>query len=192
MKKSPLVPRVAFILQLRNQTSNAADLARIKHIVHLLRGHRLPCTWSVSSCSSLELPLQNGILQPYDNLALILGSEGMASPNSANQFRTLIRSQLEAMQTCSGVQVQFVAGEPATLRPYAAILAEQGIRAILTNTRQRCPSSQAPLPCGLWQMNIGTVDTSALRIVEFSSRDSKGATPDWQTDPCGPSPLGID
>ncbi len=157
MKLSPSAARVAFVIQLQTQGSSA-DAARIQHVVHLFRGHRLPCTWSIAGCNSLESLQHQGILHPTDNLALTIGPESISPHASARLFRDTLRKRLTAMQACSGAEVHLVAGDPSALRTHAAILAEQGIRAVLSNSEQRTgSSSHTPLPCGLWQMNFGAV-----------------------------------
>ena len=156
MKLTPSAARVAFVLQLQTQDSTP-DTARIQHVIHLFRGHRIPCTLSVAGCCSLESISHKRILQATDNLALTLGPES-APGGSTSHFRDSLRKRLAAMRGCSGADIQLVAGDPAVLRPYAAILAEQGIQAVLSNSDERsASSSHTPLPCGLWQMNFGAV-----------------------------------
>lgn len=151
MKLSPSAARVAFMIQLQTRGS-ATDVARIQHVVHLFRGHRLPCTWSVAGCCSLESIEQMGIQHSTDSVALTIGPDNVVP----QQFRETLRKRLAAMRSCGDVNIQLVAGDPVALRPHSAILAEQGIQAVLSNSEERaCPSSHTPLPCGLWQMNFG-------------------------------------
>lgn len=153
MKLSPSPARIAFVIKLESQEL-AANLARIQHVAHLFRGHRLPCTWSVAGCCSLESIEHKGILHPTDNVALAIGGESVAPQH----FRERLRKRLAAMHTCSREKIRLVTGDPVALRPHAAILSEQGIQAVLSDSKRRaCPSSNTPLPCGLWQMNFGAM-----------------------------------
>ncbi|TWU23778.1 hypothetical protein [Bythopirellula polymerisocia] len=157
MKLAHTAPRVAFVIQLQTQ-GTATDVARIQHVVHLFRGHRIPCTWSVAGCCSLESIQHKGILQSTDNLALTFGHENSTAQSSSGLFRDTLRKRLAAMRACSGAEIHLVAGDPTTLRSHAAILAEQGIRAVLSSSEQQSlSSSHSPLPCGLWQMNFGAM-----------------------------------
>ena len=160
MNATPPAPRMGFVIQLQTHRTAAADVARIEHVVHLFRGHRLPCTWSIAGCCSLELMRHQGLLGRGDELALQIGTEG----TTADGFRGQLRQRLAAMHACSGEHLQLVAGDPAILRPHAAILAEQGIRAVLSTSGQRPAASQTPLPCGLWQMNFGAAIPRQSRL----------------------------
>lgn len=154
MKTTPSAAQVAFVIKMQTR-GTAADVARIQHVIHLFRGHRITCTWSVAGCCSLESVQQKGILNSTENLAIAIGSECVAPRTSASMFRENLRKRLAAMQACSGADIHLVAGDPTALRPYAAILVEQGIRGVLSNeTCGSSTSSQTPLPCGLWQMNF--------------------------------------
>lgn len=134
---------------------SAADVARIQHVVHLFRGHRIACTWAVAGCCSLEVVQHKGTLNSAENLALSLGPECVAPKASASIFRDTLRKRLAAVRACSGVDIHLVACDPAALRPYAAILVEQGIQGVLsTAATGASTSSHTPLPCGLWQMNF--------------------------------------
>lgn len=95
--------------------------------------------------------LHRGLLQPNDELAVALGSSCAASSSS---FRDTLRQGLATIQACAGTPISLVAGEPAELRHHAAILAEQGIRGILSNqVKSAAATSHSPLPCGLWQLD---------------------------------------
>lgn len=151
MKISLASARVAFAIHLEGALSAAADVARIQHVVHLFRGHHLPATWSIAGRDSLELLQHKGLLQDGDELALAVSSD---SSMTVSQFRDTLRGRLAMIQASTGTTIQLAAGEPSTLRNHAAILAEQGIHGILSNTRKLAAApSHSPLPCGLWQLD---------------------------------------
>ncbi len=151
MKFSPALSRVAFAIQLEGALSAAADVARIQHVVHLFRGHHLPATWSIAGRDSLELVQHKGLLQEGDELALAISSD---SSMNVGHFRDTLRKRLAMIQASTGTTIQLAAGEPTMLRNHAAILAEQGIHGILSNTRKPASAhGHSPLPCGLWQLD---------------------------------------
>lgn len=151
MKISTASARVAFTIHLEGALSAAADVARIQHVVHLFRGHHLPATWSITGRESLELMQHKGLLQDGDELALAISSD---SSTKNDQFRSTLRQRLAMIHASTGTTIQLAAGEPTTLRNHAAILAEQGIHGILSNTRKLAADpSHSPLPCGLWQLD---------------------------------------
>ena len=154
MSSKPEIPRVAFVTTLQTQDS-AADLARISHVVHLFRGHRLSCTWALSSSSTLELVQLEGQLGANEDLALATADLDFTVGKSFVALRDTLRKGLTEIQAGGGNGVLFACGDVEKLRPYVSILSENGIRGVIQGKIARGASAITPLPCGLLQFNCG-------------------------------------
>jgi hypothetical protein len=150
MKASPSAARLIFVIHLEGPESTPADVARIQHVVHLFRGHRVRATWSIANCQSLQRMHQRALLGESDELALAISPLEVGSQT----FRASLRKRLSMIQSATGTKIGLITGEPTSLRSHAAFLSEQHLRGVLSNIplRPHLPTC-APLPCGLWQLS---------------------------------------
>ncbi|MCG8451081.1 MAG: hypothetical protein MI725_16050 [Pirellulales bacterium] len=150
MDRTEAFPRIAFVINLDCGGIGAANDSRVRHLVHLFQGHRLPVTWAVEDAQRAKaFPIR--LAGPADHeLALVLSADKNVP---ASRFLRETGHQVAALRSLSGVETTLVVGDAAELRPRTAILAQQGVGAILSSCP--APASQAaprPLPCGLWQL----------------------------------------
>jgi len=154
MQRSTSVPRIAFVIRLQAVKSNSSSVARIQHLAHLFRGHRVPATWSLSGCGAAQLLQDKGLLEPSDELALEIPAARSSAAVSHHEFRDHVRQSLTAVFRCTGNNLSLAAGDPELLRPRTAILADRGIRGVLSTASPRSGgTSPKLLPSGLWQLD---------------------------------------
>jgi len=155
-KNSPKnIPRTAFVVDLGDAPMQPADTARLHHLIGLFRSHRIPTTWAVGNVQRAALLSQKGPLTKTDRLALSLGGPA-AKPATKQQFRSLLASQVIDFGIASGLKIESVTGDPGLLRGHAPLLAEQGVRAILsTAPAKRDEVALRSLPLGIWQFTPG-------------------------------------
>ena len=48
MDQTSDAPKVAFVINLAQADSSSPNLARLRHLMHLLHGHRVAATWAVT------------------------------------------------------------------------------------------------------------------------------------------------
>jgi hypothetical protein len=146
------IPRVAFVVQLENSFEHPADQARLHHLLQLLEGQKIPVTWSLAISATWNGLVVNS-LRPDDEYAIGWRTEHPATGITTTSFRETLRRELVALGQQGIQRVSYLAGNPQSFRPHAAILGEQGIRAVLdTSGAKRHSVSPVPLPCGLWQL----------------------------------------
>ncbi len=152
MDQTVIVPKVSFLINLGSCEAEGANVARLRHLVHLFRGHRLPATWSASGAHCAQL-LQDQSSSVTQEMALIVDPSWSALQISAKRFRDELCRRLQSLAGCRGVSPSLVTGDSALLRSRANLLAKQGIQAIVTELPARGSSAKPrPLPCGLWQL----------------------------------------
>jgi hypothetical protein len=170
MEDSLSAPRVAFVVHLQGSGATKADLARTTHVAHLFRMHRLPCTWSLAGCCSLEVLLQKNLLGLADELALAMKPLSEQPVLSGDRFGEALRQRLAAVQACNGLRVGLVSGNSEQLRGHAAVLAEQGLRGVIDDQPAGRRMPLTPLACGLWQINCGAHIPERTWIARLFSR----------------------
>lgn len=157
MHLSSPVARVSFVIHLDSRGCRAEDVARIRQMARLFHRRRFLTTWSAPGCYSLELLQHNGILQAGDDFALDVSHFAPSNSLTAHEFRDEFHKRLSAIHSSAAQQVRQIVGQPIALRRYGAILAEQGIRGVIVKSDQVATHADRPLPlpCGLWQVNVG-------------------------------------
>ena len=153
MDQTASVPQVAFVVNLGPVESTESHIARIHHLVHLFQGHRLPATWAVADAQRMHPLGTQQTLAKMDELALTVDDHWSASQMPKSRFREELIARLAALQAAGAAATTLVVGKPQLLRSRTAVLAEQGIRAVLTGSVERSTEAKSrPLPCGLWQL----------------------------------------
>lgn len=148
-------PRTAFVVDLGDAPMQPADIARLHHLIGLFRSHRIPTTWAVGNAERATLLHQEGLASEVDKLALSLGSHP-TEPVAKKQFRSQLASQVIDLGIASGLKIEVVTGDSHMLRGHAPLLAEQGVRAIVSMGQPK-NAELAPrsLPLGIWQFTPG-------------------------------------
>lgn len=153
MDQSTIVPRVAFVINLGPAESDGPQVARVHHLIHLFHGHRLPATWEVADAERVRLLQTKQISTDVDELALTVDAHWCGQQVSKTRFRNELIERLARLQTAGTAATTLVVSETPIPRNHVAILAEQGIRAILTGSVERCVTAKPrPLPRGVWQL----------------------------------------
>jgi len=150
MQPSPIVPSVALVINLVSPVSSGPGVDGVLAWSGLFRRLGLPATWVIDE------PKQAKLLAETQ-----LASSGLASSelalaprgDSPGRFFSDLANRLAAVRAVAGQQASVVVGDPRQLRPRAAMLAELGIGAVVSDgqsTFAAKPPKQ--LPCGLWQL----------------------------------------
>ena len=144
------VPRVAFVVNLAQPDAPQLNLARLRHMAHLFRGHRVAATWALADASQARLL---GDSSTVGNIALTVNDDWAATGFSQIRFRNELGSRLAGLANATRSAPTLVVGALGGLRTRATALAEQGIRAVFVSDPTSTDStSPRPLPCGLWQL----------------------------------------
>lgn len=148
-----IAPRVAFVVNLEPLDAPSPNLARLRHLVHLFRGHRVAATWAVADASQARLLRDSSSSSAGSEMALMIDRNWAAVQTSRSRFADELRDRLASLADAVGAMPSTVAGEIELLRSRIVSLSDQGIRAILAS----CPSASfsgrsRPLPCGLWHL----------------------------------------
>jgi hypothetical protein len=143
-----IVPRLAFVINLAQFKHAGAPWARVKHLMHLFHGHRLPATWAVADADQGTL-LQDAAAAAHQ-IALVLDENWADSRQSKARFRQELGRRL-AMLSHVNAAPRVVVGDHNSLSGRMTILAERGIRAVFADAaRQTPPFKPRPLPHGIW------------------------------------------
>lgn len=153
MDQTGIVPRVAFVINLAQADSPRPNLARLRHLLHLFRGHRVAATWAVADASQTRLLRDSSPGSASGEIALTVGDTWGAAQVSPSRFGKELANRLAGLTSFVGATPTLVVGDSRQLSSRMTSLSEQGIRAIFASS---CPTSDAaksrPLPCGLWQL----------------------------------------
>lgn len=153
MDQDFIVPRVAFVINLASNDSTQLSPARLRHLIHLFRSHRIQATWAVEDASMANLlQEQNSKLSP-DRLALDLQSLE-SSPALANrEFNAMLTAKLNSLAASMSEVPSAVYSHRAELRAQLPLLSQWGIRTVISVDRQQSSSTKPrALSCGLWQV----------------------------------------
>jgi len=153
MDQAVIVPRVAFVINLAQANSPKPNLARLRHLVHLFRGHRVAATWAVADAARARLLQDSSSNSAASEIALSVDDTWAAAHLSHTHFGNELDNRLASLTNSAGATPTLVVGDLGMLRSRMANLSEQGIRAIFTSRPSASVATKSrPLPCGLWQL----------------------------------------
>jgi hypothetical protein len=149
-EQAVIVPRISFVINLAHFDNVGAHLARLKHLVHLFHGHRLPATWAVADATQAPL-LQDSVAAAVPHqIGLSLDESWAAAHLSTARFGDELGRRLAKLASASGAPTLVVA-DRRSLGSRIKVLAELGIRAIFTQAAEDAALRKPrPLPCGMW------------------------------------------
>jgi hypothetical protein len=149
-EQAAIVPRLCFVINLAHAENAGPNLARLKHLVHLFRGHRLPATWAVADAAQTPLLRDFAATAVRHQIGLSLDESWAAAHHGAARFGDELSHRLARLSNASGSTTLLV-GDRGQLGSRMRVLAELGIRAIFTSFSQAAtPLKPRPLPCGMW------------------------------------------
>lgn len=153
MDHGVILPRVAFVINLAQADSSRPNLARLRHLVHLFRGHRVAATWAVADPSRARLLRDSSPSSAASEIALTVDDIWGAAHVSHARFDKELRDRLMGLTDSANVRPTIVVGDLRALSGRMANLSELGIQAIFANSSPASDTTRSrPLPCGLWQL----------------------------------------
>ncbi len=153
MDQAVIVPRVAFVINLAQTDSRKPNLARLRHLVHLFRGHRVAATWAVADASRARLLRDSSPSSAASEIALTVDASWGAAHLSHTRFGNELDNRLAGLTNSAGTTPALVVGDLGLLRSRMTNLSERGIRAVFTSRPSASVAIKSrPLPCGLWQL----------------------------------------
>ncbi len=153
MDQAVIVPRVAFVINLAPTDSPRPNLARLRHLVHLFRGHRVAATWAVADASWARLLRDSSPSSAATEIALTVDDTWGAAHLSHLRFGNELGNRLAGLANSAGTTPTLVVGDLSSLRSRMTNLSEQGIQAIFASWPSASVATKSrPLPCGLWQL----------------------------------------
>ena len=148
-----IVPRVAFVINLAQTDSPRPNLARLRHLVHLFRGHRVAATWAMAEASRARLLRDSSPSSAASEIALTVDDSWGAAQVSHSCFDNELGIRLAGLANSAGAMPTLVVGDLGALRNRMTSLSERGVRAIFTSRPSAADMTKArPLPCGMWQL----------------------------------------
>lgn len=144
MESSPIVPSVSLVLY---QAVSATGQASAAVLARELNSLEIPATWVISEPQQAKILADKRLVSAMDELALEV------TARTPQRLRTDLSNSQAAVQAVSGHEVSTVVGDPQQLRSRAALLADLGIGAVLSNSTTSQIKPPRPLPCGLWQLD---------------------------------------
>ena len=152
MDRPEKTPQVAFVINL-SSTGSAPSTSLVHHLDQLFLGNQFPVTWAIESPEQAKSIFQRQI--SFKNLDLAL-SLPLNRDLPFRRLHSILQAQLRELEDMTGAETSLILGNCKELRSRAAVLAQEGIGAILSTESPRNDTSFAkPLPCGLWQLNAG-------------------------------------
>jgi hypothetical protein len=149
-----IVPKVAFVINLAQADCPRPNLARLRHLVHLFRGHRVAATWAVADASQTRLLRDSSSNSTMNEIALTVDASWAASQVSQSRFGNELGSRLAGLTKSTGAAPTLVVGDLQAMRPRMTTLSQHSVGAIFSNTLPLADAKGSrPLPCGLWQLN---------------------------------------
>jgi len=153
MDQTSDAPKVAFVINLAQADSSSPNLARLRHLMHLFHGHRVAASWAVTNVSQARVLRDSSPGTSAADFALMVDDNWGASDVSSSRFGNELGSRLVGLKNSVGAAPMLVVGDLGALRSRMTLLADQGVRAIISNDHSASDaSSSRPLPCGLWQL----------------------------------------
>jgi hypothetical protein len=148
-----IVPKVAFLINLAQADCPRPNLARLRHLVHLFRGHRVAATWAVADASRTRLLGDSSSSSTVSEIALTVDDSWGAAAVSHSRFGNELGSRLAGLTKSTGAAPTLVVGDLRPLRARMTTLSALGIRAVCSSTSPTAAATNSrPLPCGLWQL----------------------------------------
>lgn len=158
MDRSEALPKISFVINLESIKAGFKDLACLRHVIQIFESQGLPLSWGMS-VSQIGIFKTLGLNNRSHGIALSIStSEGQSSKH----FQSELQTNLTNLNEASSDDVTMILGKASHLRNRAAILAREGIGAILDPSLVKAPNPK-PLPCGLWQLQ------PAMRLPQPSS-----------------------
>lgn len=149
-EQSAIVPRLSFVINLAHADNAGPHLARLKHLVHLFHGHRLPATWVVGDAAEAPLLQDSAAAAVPHQIGLSLDESWASAHLSAARFGDALGRRLAKLACVHGAPT-LVAADCGSLGSRMTVLAELGIRSVFTNASEdAAPLKPRPLPCGMW------------------------------------------
>lgn len=143
MDKTPIVPRVAVVINLAGgEQAVGRDVALLQYALACHRS--LPVSWIVDKAEQIPAVLATSRAE----IALA------ATGRSPQRLRNDLLAAKAGVQSAGG-STTIVAGDPEQLRARASLLADLGFQAVLATAGQARPPRQ--LPCNLWQLEPSVV-----------------------------------
>ncbi len=139
----PIVPSVALVINLAS-----ADVEQTAARAQLLGQLQMPATWVIDEPRQAKVLADRLLASAGHELALTVEAR------TPQRLRSELANLQAAVRTVSGQEVTVVVGDPQQLRSRAALLADLGIGAVVSETHQTGPARPPRLlPCGLWQFD---------------------------------------
>ena len=151
MDRPEKLPQVAFVINL-SSTDSTPSTSLVHHLEQLFLGNQIPVTWSVDSSEQAKMFFKRQISTHGLDVALSLPAN---EPHSSRKLHSLLRAQLRELEGMTGCEPSLVLGNCNELRSRAAVLAQEGIGAVLSTESLKNASFAKSIPCGLWQLNPG-------------------------------------
>ena len=142
-----IVPSVALLINLSPASEMAQNAEKSQVLVSQLGNLGLSATWVIDEARQVNRLGHGQLATTAQEVALT------ANERTPQRLRSELSNRQAAVQATSGHVVSVIAGDPQQLRARAALLADLGIRAVVSQSHAAAVAKPPRLvPCGLWQL----------------------------------------
>ncbi len=153
MDRDLIVPRVAFVINLASSDSTRLSPARLRHLIHLFRSHRIHATWAVEDASMAALLQEQSAELSADHVALNLRHLETGPQLAGREFSAKLTTSMNDLASSLSEPPRVVLSNGTELRSRLPLLSKWGICSVVSTGQHRSQSARPrALSCGLWQV----------------------------------------